>query len=419
MATRDRAPVGWSATTYGDVMSESDERAEERIDLPVLSMTKARGPMLASERFGRVMHGRDLTRYRVARRGQVVVDPMLLWDGSIGLQRAVDAGLVSPDYRVYDARSHVDSDWLAFLIRSAEMMPYYQGGARGTNVRRNRIARGDFLRIPVALPPAREQRKIAAILSSVDDAIEATQAVIDQLQVVKKAMMAELLTRGLPGKHTKFVDTDVGPIPATWSVAPCGHLFEVQLGKMMSVAARVGDEQYPYLRNENVYWHRFDLSDVSTMHFDARERAKFRLQKGDLLACEGRHIGRCALWRGELDECYYQKALHRLRARSDELTTEYMQFFMMLRFRHQTDLVAEANATSTIPHLPREKLLALPLWYPPRSEQEEIVSALRSADEREQSEERTLHGLRHLKSALSSALLTGDLRVPLTQDPTP
>jgi type I restriction enzyme S subunit len=46
-----------------------------------------------------------------------------------------------------------------------------------------------------------------------DQAIEATQAVIDQLEVVKKPMMAELLTRGLPGKHTRFKQTEIGEVP--------------------------------------------------------------------------------------------------------------------------------------------------------------------------------------------------------------
>jgi len=60
------------------------------------------------------------------------------------------------------------------------------------------ISRDKFLAIELLFPPLPEQRKIAAIPSSVDDAIEASQAVIDQLQVVKKAVMAELLTKGLP-----------------------------------------------------------------------------------------------------------------------------------------------------------------------------------------------------------------------------
>ena len=60
------------------------------------------------------------------------------------------------------------------------------------------------------LPPPSQQRRIAAILCSVDDAIEKTQAVIDQVQVVKRGLMQELLTRGLPGRHTRFKQTEIG-----------------------------------------------------------------------------------------------------------------------------------------------------------------------------------------------------------------
>ncbi len=308
------------------------------------------------------------------------------------------------------ALPNVDPAWLAQLLSSAA----YQSQLRRIatpGVSQANINRQKLLAVSVLAPPAGEQKKIAAILSSVDEAIQSTQAVVDQLQVVKKAMMGELLTRGLPGRHTTFTSTDTTQIPASWNIRPCGELFDVQLGKMMSVGARSGTELFPYLRNENVYWHRFDLADVSHLHFDARERDKYRLRAGDLLACEGRHIGRCAVWNDEIDECYYQKALHRLRPIGDEMTTDYMKFFMMLRFNHMPDIVAEANSTSTIPHLPREKLLALPVWYPPRPEQDEIAAILNSLVQRERLEESALDRLHEVKFALLSVLLTGEVRV--------
>ena len=78
----------------------------------------------------------------------------------------------------------------------------------------------------VALPPLPEQRMIAAILSSVDETIEKTQAVIDQVQVVKRGLMQQLLTRGLPGRHTRFKQTEIGEIPQAWHVLDLIHLSE-------------------------------------------------------------------------------------------------------------------------------------------------------------------------------------------------
>ena len=86
------------------------------------------------------------------------------------------------------------------------------------------VNKADLYALDIPLPLPNEQRKIAAILSSVDDAIEKTQAVIDQVQVVKRGLMRELLARGLPGRHTRFKPTEIGAIPEGWRVVVIGEL---------------------------------------------------------------------------------------------------------------------------------------------------------------------------------------------------
>ena len=157
----------------------------------------------------------------------------------------------------------------------------------------------------VVHPSLSEQRKIAAILTSMDDTIEKSQAVIDQVQVVKRGLMHELFTRGLALESGS---------PREWDKEPIGNLFTLQLGKMLNKKARETLPRFPYLGNKDVRWGRFSFRKLRKMHFDDREREKFRLVPGDLLVCEGGEIGRAALWTGEFD-CYYQKAVHRLRAR--------------------------------------------------------------------------------------------------------
>ncbi len=80
--------------------------------------------------------------------------------------------------------------------------------------------------LPVDIPPFPEQRKIAAILSSVDATIEKTESVVEQLQIVKKAIMQELLTRGLPGRHTRFKKTEMGQVPQGWTNRRFGDVAE-------------------------------------------------------------------------------------------------------------------------------------------------------------------------------------------------
>jgi type I restriction enzyme S subunit len=71
-------------------------------------------------------------------------------------------------------------------------------------------------------PPLNEQTKIAEIITSVDDVIELTEKEIEKLQMLKKGMMQDLLTKGIG--QTKFKDSPVGQIPEGWEVLELGQV---------------------------------------------------------------------------------------------------------------------------------------------------------------------------------------------------
>ncbi|NEV62760.1 restriction endonuclease subunit S [Thiorhodococcus minor] len=312
-------------------------------------------------------------------------------------------------------RDKVDPVYLAKQLGLPGTARYYGRLANGST--RYGLSYQSISRTPIRLAPLPQQHRIAEILSTVDEAIEQTEALLAKTQQIKAGLMHDLFTRGVtadgqlrpPREEAPqlYKESPLGWIPKEWDVTPCGEVFDVQLGKMMSPTASAGPNQKPYLRNQNVYWDRFDLSDVATMHFSTDDEQKYRLKDGDLLACEGRFIGRCAVWRGELDECYYQKALHRLRATDPRVTTDYMQFFMSLRFELDRGFVEKMTHESTIPHLPLEKLVALPVLVPPRAEQEYLVCTLGALTHRDRIDRAYLHKAKELKAALMGDLLSG------------
>lgn len=397
-------PIGWQAVTYGDVLAETHEKRHGRTDLPVLSVTKNRGIMLASERFGKPLHGRDLTKYRVATRGTIVADPMLLWDGAIGQQLVVDAGVVSPDYRVYEPSAQLASDYIRFVVGDPRMRRHYQGGARGTNVRRNRIARSDFLRIPLMLPPLPEQRKIAAILSAVDEVIEKTEAVIESLQTLKKAMMHELLTRGLPGRHTRFKQTEIGKIPDEWEVV---QLLEVANLPSGQVDPRVE----PYRQWTLVAPNHVESATGRLLQREsaAQQRArsgKYTFEAGDVVYSKIRPY-LCKAWLatfpGICSADMYPLRSHKKIQPGYLLATVLSQRF--------TDFTASVSMRTGIPKINREELSEYSFALPPVREQEQIARALAAADHRLAAEGKALQSSQALKGALLSVLLTGELRV--------
>lgn len=173
----------------------------------------------------------------------------------------------------------------------------------------------------------------------------------------------------IPIKYSK------GNLPKGWRWAKLGDICEVQLGKMLSPASRVGLRAVPYLRNANVQWNRFDLTDIAEMDFSEEQEAMLSLRSDDLLVCEGGEPGRAAVWQGQISRCCYQKALHRLRP----IATGVDPYFVMYRLwkgAFEREFI-ESNAKTTIAHLPVIRLKNLNLAIPDVEEQKRIVGVLR------------------------------------------
>ena len=160
------------------------------------------------------------------------------------------------------------------------------------------------------------------------------------------------------------------PNPRGWPVLRFDSFCDSRLGKMLDARQQTGEHRRPYLRNANVYWDRLDLSNVLGMDFDESDRDEFRLQKGDLLVCEGGEVGRCAIWNDELHECYFQKALHRVRPIQGIAAPEYVLYLLWALAKRGG--LHEASSKVTFAHLTGVKLKALRVPLPPVSLQEQF-----------------------------------------------
>lgn len=113
-----------------------------------------------------------------------------------------------------------------------------------------------------------------------------------------------------------------------WPTVPLRDLVEdMCLGKMLDKNKNRGTLQ-PYLRNTNVRWGSFELSDLKEMRFEEREVSRFSLKDGDLVVCEGGEPGRAAVWKGQLENAKIQKALHRIRFSPQVYVPEFAMYFL-------------------------------------------------------------------------------------------
>ena len=160
-------------------------------------------------------------------------------------------------------------------------------------------------------------------------------------------------------------------IPESWKWVHLCQIAESSLGKTLDKAKNTG-EPCPYLCSINVYWTGIDLGTVKQARFTEEEKAKYRLQIGDLLICEGGDIGRSAIWESD-KEMYYQNALHRVRFYGSVIP---VYFRYLLECYKGLGILDEYSKGMTIKHLVQNSLYSMWLPLPPLAEQKRIVARI-------------------------------------------
>ena len=164
-----------------------------------------------------------------------------------------------------------------------------------------------------------------------------------------------------------------------WPQYVFSDIASSRLGKMLDAKQQTGKYRYPYLANFNVQWFRFELENLNEMDFNEADQVEFELKDGDLLVCEGGEIGRCAVWHNEVQRCFFQKAIHRVRCDNNIILPDYLARWFQYNCEHGGFASIE-GAKATIAHLPGVKLKSLQVSVPPINLQQEFVSFVSQID---------------------------------------
>jgi type I restriction enzyme, S subunit len=266
--------------------------------------------------------------------------------------------------------------------------------------------------ISIHIPPLPEQQKIASILTSVDTVIEKTEAQINKLKDLKKAMMQELLTKGIG--HTEFKDSPVGKIPKGWEVQRLGNVSDVFFS---NVDKKSHPDEIPvFLCNYmDVYSNSYIRSGLLFMQATAKQREidKFSLKQGDVIITKDSEtpddIAVASHVSEELDNvlCGYHLAL--IRTNKKQLDSGYLaHLFGLDEMQHYYYLLANG---STRFGLTTDAILDSRIPTPSLPEQQKIASTLSYIDSHLEKLNKKLQHTKSLKKALMQDLLTGKVRV--------
>lgn len=335
--------------------------------------------------------------------------------GSFGkVNYSADAVFAIDTTFVIDARyTQTDMRWLYYTLQCARLDTISKDSAVPGLDREDAYAR------VVALGPIHEQRDIAGFLdretAKIDGLVARKERLIELLQEKRTTLIISAVTRGLaPSVPMKESGVEwLGEIPAHWPIAPVYSRYDVALGKMLDAKRVTGESSGKYLRNVDVQWDSVNVEDLPEMDFPPSERNRYLLRPGDLLVCEGGEVGRTAIWGSELDECFYQKAIHRVRPWSDSEIPRFF-YYLMYGLAKQGVFTAGGNP-NTIDHLTAVQLRHYRVPFPAAGEQLAIATYLDRetaiVDALIAKIHKAINHLKEFRTALISAAVTGKIDV--------
>jgi type I restriction enzyme S subunit len=285
------------------------------------------------------------------------------------------------------------------------------------------FANSTLLSVPISLPPLPEQRRIAEIFDTLDEAIRKTEQLILKLKQVKQGLLHDLLTRGIddngelrdPERYPEqFKESPLGKIPKQWEVAP--------LEKFLASPPKNG-----YSPDEAGSWTGRLMLGLGCLTPDGfvPTQLKFApksdrrvdasiLRTGDLLVSRANTrdlVGLVGRYGDVGHPCSYPDLMMRLEPHANFASGAYLELVLRSGPVRQQIQAAAVGTSASMVKISGAIVRSLHVAIPLLREQERILGVHESTKQRLATEEAELGKLRALKNGLMEDLLTGRVRV--------
>jgi type I restriction enzyme S subunit len=257
---------------------------------------------------------------------------------------------------------NVDPRWVLYMLLAPQTKKWAAEQLHG--VGRQRLGLKVIRRIPVPLPPFKEQQRIVTILEDHLSSLNVAREALEAVQLRLTAWTAAARDRAYTTGRDQMVSVE--------SVAT------VQGGIQKQPKRAPKSNAYPFLRVANVMATGLHLTDVHQCELFEGELERYALQQGDLLVVEGNgsraQIGRAAAWTGEIQNCVHQNHLIRIRP-TEALLPRYLEIIWNASANRRR-LMDLSSSSSGLHTLSTAKLKSLLVPVPAVQDQEAVISEL-------------------------------------------
>jgi type I restriction enzyme S subunit len=268
--------------------------------------------------------------------------------------------------------------------------------------------------IDVVCPPLSEQKKIAEILTVVDEAIEKTSQVIEKGKEIQKGLMQTLLTRGIG--HKKFKKTEIGEIPEEWEVCKMKDVVlndknSIKSGPFGSTLKKSTfvERGYKVYGQEQVISDDFSLGDYYISEEKFNELKDFEVKPNDLLVSLVGTFGKVSVVPRNIQKGIINPRLIKMSPNPEMIVSEFLKYLL------SSDLLQgqmkKYTHGGTMGILNTKIIRSLVFPVPPIQEQTSISKLLHEIDAEIQRETDYRNHIEALKKSVMQVLLTGKVRV--------
>ena len=243
------------------------------------------------------------------------------------------------------------------------------------------------------LPSIEEQDKLAEVLWSINDTLQAYQKLLAETDALVQAQFVSL-----------FCNNQC-PMEKLNTVA------DITSGLTKNSRRATMSIKLPYLRVANVLFNELDLRDIQEIGVDEKEVEKALLQKNDLLIVEGNgspeQIGRVSLWDGSISPMLHQNHIIKARFNTKIVIPDFAMYYYMTHEGRQ-QILESAATTSGLYTLSLSKISGFTIPVPPIKEQLQFVEFAHQSERSKSTLQNTITSLQATKrSILERALGTG------------
>jgi type I restriction enzyme S subunit len=264
----------------------------------------------------------------------------------------------------------------------------------------------------IPLPPLPEQRRIADILSTVDEQIKQTGQKIEKTEKLKRGVVQDLLVQqgSESPQSTRFGPLRV-EIPDSWAVTT---MEEICASRQLGTGERgdPDDDGVSLIKMGNLGIGSWDLSEVENIRNSEEILDKCSLKKGDLLFNTRNSpdlVGKTAVWEFDFPAVFDNNLL-RLRFNNEVYDSRFINLYLSSDLGRNY-LQSLVHGTTSVAAIYWKDLKNLKIPLPAKDVQRQIVNVVDSIDSHISTEKEYEQSLRELKRGLMQDLLTGNVRV--------